>query len=97
VSVRLVRPFGARAHPPRFARRRGLAEKEGGEASDSPCPLMPIRPRRFGARQEARKLVLAKMTGATVLGRVKRWLLAMLAREERAARGSGAAAKRRRF
>ena len=29
---------------------------------------------------------------ATVLGRLKRWLLAMLAREGRAARGSGAAA-----
>jgi hypothetical protein len=29
---------------------------------------------------------------ATVLGRVKRWVLAMLAREERAARGSAPAA-----
>ena len=35
--------------------------------------------------------------GATVLGRVKRWVLAMLTREERVARGSAPAAKRRRF
>jgi hypothetical protein len=34
---------------------------------------------------------------ATVLGRVKRWVLAMLACEEQAARGCAPAAKRRRF
>ncbi len=45
----------------------------------------------------ASRNIITKGASATMLGRVKRWLLAMLAREERAARGSGAAAKKRRF